>query len=195
MTNPSVLELSDLDSSNGFRISGGADGDGIGFSVSGAGDVNGDDIPDLIIGAPHDAFTGNRSGAVYVVFGKEGGFSRTIMLSDLSGPDGFKVNGEAASDLSGLSVASAGDVNGDGFSGVIIGAPYASSNGSRSGASYVVFGKADGFDATIEVIPRLPKVDSRWGFANRLNSESVWRTKGNCSPPIGLALAVGCLRG
>jgi len=45
-----------------------------------------------------------------------------IELSGLTGDDGFKINGEAAGDLSGRSVASAGDVNGDGFDDIIIGA-------------------------------------------------------------------------
>ena len=50
-TNPSVIELSALDGSNGFQINGEAAGDHSGFSVAGAGDVNGDGFADLIIGA------------------------------------------------------------------------------------------------------------------------------------------------
>ena len=51
----------------------------------------------------------------------------------------------AAGDNSGCSVASAGDVNGDGFDDLIVGAPCADPNGAYAGASYVVFGKAAGF--------------------------------------------------
>src|SRR5260221_495182 len=68
-----------------------------------------------------------------------------IELSRLDGKTGFKINGEAASDHSGFRVSAAGDVNGDGFADIIIGASGASPNGSSSGASYVVFGKAGGF--------------------------------------------------
>ena len=72
-------------------------------------------------------------------------------LSALNGRNGFQINGEAAVDVSGRSVSAAGDVNGDGFDDVIIGAPYADPNGSNSGASYVVFGKAGGFRAELNL--------------------------------------------
>ena len=58
----------------------------------------------------------------------------------LNGSNGFKLSGVAADDDSGCSVASAGDVNGDGFDDLIIGANGADPHGSASGASYVVFG-------------------------------------------------------
>ena len=71
-------------------------------------------------GAP---IRGNRSDASYVVFGKAAGFASNLELSALDGTNGFKINGEAAGDDSGFSVASAGDVNGDGFADLIVGAP------------------------------------------------------------------------
>src|SRR5262245_6790277 len=76
-------------------------------------------------------------------------FPAVIQLSSLSGSDGFQILGAAASNYSGISVSSAGDVNGDGFADLLVGAPGASVNGSYSGASYVVFGKASGFSATL----------------------------------------------
>ena len=72
---------------------------------------------------------GNDSGASYVVFGKAGGFAANINLSSLDGTTGFKLSGVAAVDISGRSVASAGDVNGDGFADLIVGAPGADPNG------------------------------------------------------------------
>src|SRR4028118_1175018 len=69
-------------------------------------------------------------------------FGPTFNLLDLDGSNGFAINGIAVNDLSGLSVSSAGDVNGDGIDDLIIGAYGASPNGIFSaGQSYVVFGQ------------------------------------------------------
>jgi FG-GAP repeat len=80
----------------------------------------------------------------YVVFGKASGFGANIDLSALDGSTGFKLSGATAGDRTGFSVASAGDVNGDGFADVIVGALGAA-------ASYVVFGQASGFAANIDL--------------------------------------------
>ncbi|MFW9259955.1 integrin alpha, partial [Nostoc sp. CALU 546] len=71
-----------------------------------------------------------------------------LNLSELNGSNGFVINGIAESDNSGRSVSSAGDINGDGFDDLIIGAIGADPNGQNSaGSSYVVFGSNSGFDA------------------------------------------------
>ena len=72
----------------------------------------------------------------------------------LDGSNGFQISGEAAGDLSGCSVASAGDVNGDGFDDLIVGAYGADPNGPYSGASYVLFGGAFGAGTTPVVTTR-----------------------------------------
>src|SRR5262245_7630333 len=134
------IALSSLDGSTGFRLA------GAGFSVASAGDVNGDGFADLIAGA---------LGAQYVVFGKASGFAANIDLSALDGITGFALSGAG-----GRFVGSAGDVNGDGFADLIVGADLADVNGTDSGASYVVFGKASGFAANVD----LSALDGTSGF-------------------------------
>ena len=146
-----VIELSALDGANGFRIDGAAAGELSGRSVAGAGDVNGDGFADLIVGAYLADPNGTNSGASYVVFGTASGFSSSLDVSALDGANGFRIDGAAASDFSGISVAGAGDVNDDGFADLIVGAYLADPNGTNSGASYVVFGTASGFSSSLDV--------------------------------------------
>ncbi|SDU32533.1 FG-GAP repeat protein [Nitrosomonas ureae] len=143
-----IMNLSELDGNNGFRLDGIKNGDWSSDSFSNAGDVNGDGFDDLIIGAYR---AGNSSGSSYVVFGKASGFDAAMNLSDLDGSNGFRLNGVAAGDDSGRSVSGAGDVNGDGFDDLLIGASRADPNGSSSGSIYVVFGKASGFGSTMNL--------------------------------------------
>jgi len=138
------LELSALDGTNGFRLSGVAAGDVSGGAVSAAGDINGDGVDDLLIGAQGVDLNANgySEGASYVVFGGAGvGSSGNLELSALHGTNGFRLSGVADGDGSGRA-STAGDVNGDGVDDLLIGAPGADPNGSDSGASYVVFGGA-----------------------------------------------------
>ncbi|WP_301750354.1 tandem-95 repeat protein [uncultured Erythrobacter sp.] len=150
-TNP-VIDLADLDGSNGFVIPGLEADDLAGRSVSSGGDINGDGFDDLIIGA-YGADPDGKSfaGTSYVVFGKAGGFGTSFDLASLDGSNGFALPGIDAFDNSGFSVASAGDLNGDGLADLIIGAPGGDPSGSASGESYVVFGRTGGFGAKLDL--------------------------------------------
>lgn len=97
-----VINLSTLDDNNGFRLDGVTEGDQSGFSVSGAGDVNGDGFSDLLIGAAGVDLNGENSGASYVVFGKSRDFNAMLDLANLNGNNGFQLKGTAAGDSHGL---------------------------------------------------------------------------------------------
>ena len=146
--NGAVVNLSTLNT-GGFVINGEKDYDWSGYSVSSAGDVNGDGLDDLIVGAYKAE---NQAGKSYVVFGKVDGAA--VDLSAIaSGTGGFVIHGESAWDKSGFSASSAGDVNGDGLDDLIVGASQANSDGkSNTGKSYVVFGKDDGFAVNLSAI-------------------------------------------
>ncbi|MBK9369114.1 MAG: FG-GAP repeat protein, partial [Deltaproteobacteria bacterium] len=124
----------------------GAADDYFGASVAGAGDVDGDGYDDLVIGADGDDDNGSDSGSAYVYYGSSAGI-------DTSTEDKLIASDGAASDYFGYSVAGAGDVDGDGYDDLVIGAYYDDDNGSNSGSAYVYYGDCrdedeDGYCAT-----------------------------------------------
>ena len=141
----SVLS-SDLEatgSAEGFIIQADAAGDNADFSVSSAGDVNGDGFDDLIVGAYSGDDGGASAGEAYVIFGTASGFGTAVMtggytrqvidLTKLSSAEGFIIQGDATSDYAGRSVSAAGDVNGDGFDDLIVGARLGDDGGGNAG--------------------------------------------------------------
>jgi len=135
---PGDIDLSALAPDQGFSIFGVAPYDASGRSISSAGDVNGDGIDDLLIGAPQ-ADPGGREGAgeAYLIFGKAGGLG-DINLATLTPDAGLKISGAGEYDATGASVRAAGDINGDGYADIIIGAPRFDAAGS--GKAYVIYG-------------------------------------------------------
>jgi len=120
-----------------------------GFSVAGAGDVNGDGFSDVVIGAySYDEVPSyTNDGKVYVYHGSAAGLSASP-INILDGPNETNAN-------LGLSVACAGDVNGDGYSDIIAGAPYLDDGGSfDEGAAFIYFGSALGSSALPDITLR-----------------------------------------
>jgi len=107
----------------------------------------------LLIGAiGADSGAVASAGSAYVVFGRTSGFGATLDLSSLNGSNGFAVNGTGVNDEVGIAVAPVGDVNGDGFDDVLIGALFADASGrTDAGAAYLIYGKAGGFGAAIDL--------------------------------------------
>jgi len=108
-----------------------------GWSVAAAGDINGDGYADVIVGA-YNYYNGAQSqGRVYVYNGSPWGLSTT--------PSWTKVGGQTDAYL-GISVSSAGDVNGDGYDDVIVGADGYSNGQSGEGRAFVYLGSASGLE-------------------------------------------------
>ena len=155
----SDIYLNTLNKKDGFVIKGNAE-DISGASVSGAGDVNGDGIDDLIVGAIGVDRVKNGEvepiknvGASYVVYGQVGKSRNEINLKDLNSEDGFVIKGVEKNDSTGRAVSGAGDVNGDGYADLLIAAPFADHPTTTMrdiGASYVIYGGPSNYDSLNE---------------------------------------------
>ena len=156
----STVKASTLDGKTGFKIYALNRDDQLGYSVSTAGDMNGDGLSDILLGSPEGSSDGSTPGSAYVIFGKRKGYTATFDLTKLNGTNGFTLKGENIADGAGASVASAGDFNGDGFDDILVGAPNSRTNGNGSGTSYLVFGRPSGFSSTLQ----LSKINGTTGF-------------------------------
>jgi large repetitive protein len=153
-----VLDVANLAPTDGFRISGEAQTQGtFGTSVQSAGDINGDGIEDMIIGAQSfDVGTQVDAGSAYVVFGRAG-TRANLDVTNLTASDGFIIRGavgvqggvNGTQDAAGATAVGVGDVNGDGYADIVVTAPGVDHtvNGTTTGnwgAAYLVLGRAEG---------------------------------------------------
>lgn len=160
----------------GFTIFGTGPNTYAGLSTANAGDVNADGIDDILVGAwPADPDGRFEAGEVYVIFGQDGFDREDITVSSLNGSNGFVLEGVRGNDpavsgdngdRAGISVASAGDFNADGFADIIVGATQTDQNGlSDTGSAYIVFG-GDSFAANIDLANAGFRLDGAQAGAN-----------------------------
>jgi hypothetical protein len=169
-----TLAVDDLDGKNGFRLVGEKKGSA-GTLVASAGDVNGDGIADILVGDPGTDPGGRvEAGTLYVVFGRKGGFPRTIRLSDLNGKTGFAIPGALAGDRlgqrpeRGTTAASAGDFNGDGIGDLVLTAD-GREDTDAARAGFVIFGSNSRFPKVFDIT----SLNGRNGFRAKGSGRSA----------------------
>ncbi|MBN1901419.1 FG-GAP repeat protein [Candidatus Sumerlaeota bacterium] len=144
-----------------WKYSGGQAGAILGTSVASAGDVNGDGYCDVIVGAPgYNSNTLMDNGVAYVFHGTSGG---------LSASSSWSATGDKGDALFGFSVSSAGDVNRDGYSDVVVGAPFYSPTGNdwdaQKGTARAYYGSAGGLNASFEWTDRGSAKNAHFGYS------------------------------
>ncbi len=127
-----------------------------GWSVSTAGDVNGDGYSDVIVGAPQYDNVRTNDGRVYVYHGSSSGLSATA---------NWTAESDTASAWFGCSVSTAGDVNGDGFSDVIVGAYWYDNGQMNEGRAFVYHGSSSGLSASANWTAESDQADARFGYS------------------------------
>ena len=125
-----------------------------GYSVSTAGDINGDGYSDIVIGAPAYDNGQTNEGRAFVYNGSSTGLSLT---------QSWTAESNQANSGFGTSVSTAGDVNGDGYSDVIAGANAYSNGETNEGKAYVYHGSVSGLSVSANWTKESNQADSRFG--------------------------------
>lgn len=137
-----------------WTIESGTINDRLGASVATAGDVNGDGYSDVIVGAPGVSNGEDSEGRAYVYHGSPTGLSTTPAWSTESDQENA---------LYGSSVGTAGDVNGDGYSDVIVGAPQFANGQAKEGRAYVYHGSSTGLSTNSAWVTESDVEDALYG--------------------------------
>ena len=116
-------------------------GDGFGSAITSLGDLDGDGVPDLAVGASGDDIGGTYSGAIYILLMKSDGTVKTSAKIAAGTPNAPPLTGNIGF---GDSIASLGDLNGDGVTEIAVGADGDDTGGHDRGAVYVLFLNRDG---------------------------------------------------
>jgi len=126
-----------------WNVGGNINSASFGISVASAGDVNGDGFGDVIIGVPNYSNGQTNEGATFVYLGSSSG---------LNPIESWVVEGNQSNARFGKIVASAGDINGDGYEDVIVGAPFYSNGNTFEGAAFVYLGSSTGLNNSADWI-------------------------------------------
>jgi len=115
-----------------------------GTAVAGGGDLDGDGLDDLLVGAPYHDDAGHNAGAAYVLLGRSGSWPDFLQDADAT------LTGEEPYDLAGKALALGPDCNGDGLDDLLVGAPDQGSGGEERGKAYLLFGRSGGWPASLQ---------------------------------------------
>ncbi len=128
------------DQATEWTISGKRGGDLAGAAMTTIASLNGDALPDLVVGTPgFDGPAGADTGGASVLWGSAAPFATTL---GTLGTAGYSINGAAAGDRAGATLAAVADLNGDGRAEILLGAPGNDLGGAEAGAAYLLYGKA-----------------------------------------------------
>lgn len=142
LSQPAITYEQPINYSQGGGVSQLTDGDWFGYDMAPIGDLNGDGVPDLAVGAIYDDDGGLNRGAFYVLFMTANGTVQSFQkISDIEG--GFQ--GQLVDEsFFGSSIANLGDMNGDGIQDLAVGASGDDDGGNWSGAVWILFMNSDG---------------------------------------------------
>ena len=131
-----------------YKIIGEDEGDWAGIMTSGTGDVDGDGLDDILVGAYGVDDKGPITGAAYLIFGSSFGENKTIDLSEAD----HKFMGESEDDHAGYAVGRAGDVDGDGLDDILIGSSGQDAGGGHAGATYIILASSLAANVPTELV-------------------------------------------
>jgi len=144
-----------------------------------AGDINNDGYDDIMIGAPKadPDFNRNQAGQIYMIFGQQN-WTSPLSVAQLNGVNGFMINGATTNDKAGTSSDGGIDLNHDNIEDFIVGAPYATLNGSV----YAIWGQTSPWPVNVELSNVNGSISGIIVTGNTMDSlagTSLWGIYGN----------------
>ena len=121
----------------------------LGWKVTGGGDINNDGYDDFLIGAYRNNEVGTEAGKVYLIFGRNSGWMNNTPINSISNAS---FRGENATDQAGIGISCSGDVNGDGFDDILIGACTNDQAGTEAGKIYLILGKSSNWSLNTSLL-------------------------------------------